>query len=253
MMNRCAPTGRGGFTLVEIMIALAIFAAVMIAIYSSWAAILRSSKVGLEAAADAQRQRIAIRALEDSLRSIQMFQENIRYYSFHADTSSEDATLSFVGHLPQSFPRSGNFGDQVVRRLTFTVEEGTNSGKVLVLRQNPILFETNVDEEENPLVLARNVSLFSLEFWGANSKDWEPEWLWTNQLPKYIRFTVGFAQPTRRTGQPAEVITRVVTLWSAAIPRGMQVGGGAPRGAPGGGGPGAGSPGGSGAATTRPQ
>ena len=52
---------RRAFTLVEIMLALAIFGAVMIAIYSSWSSILRGSKVGLEAAAEAQRSRVAVR------------------------------------------------------------------------------------------------------------------------------------------------------------------------------------------------
>jgi prepilin-type N-terminal cleavage/methylation domain-containing protein len=47
------------FTLVEILIALGILSMVLAAIYSSWTAILRASKVGLEAAAAVQRARIA--------------------------------------------------------------------------------------------------------------------------------------------------------------------------------------------------
>jgi len=113
--------------------------------------------------------------------------------------------------------------------LTFTVEPGTNATKNLVLRQNPLLFDPNIDEEENPLVLARNVRLFTVEFWGPNSKDWEVEWLYTNQLPKMIRFTLGFAQPNNKSiQQPAELITRIVPMSSLAIPRGMQVSGGPP-------------------------
>jgi type II secretion system protein J len=225
---RFGPPSRA-FTLVELMIAIAIFATVMIAIYSSWSAILRSSKVGLEAAAEAQRERMAVRVLEDSLRALQLFQENIRYYSFLADTSGDDAALSFVSHLPKSFPRSGNFGDQVVRRVTFTVEPGTNATKNLVLRQNPLLFDPNIDEEENPLVLARNVRLFTLEFWGPNSKDWEPEWLYTNQLPKMIRLTLGFSPRNNKSiSRTDDLITRIVPLTALAIPRGMQVSGGQP-------------------------
>ena len=217
------------FTLVELMIAIAIFATVIIAIYASWSSILRSVKAGSEATAEVQRQRMAVRALEDSLRGIRLFQENIRYYSFLADTSEEDAALSFVSHLPKSFPRAGDFGEQVVRRLTFTVEPGTNGAKNLVLRQNPLLFESSVDEEENPLVLARNVRLFTLEFWGPNSRDWEVEWLYTNQLPKLIRFTLGFAQPNARSiQQPADLVTRVIPVSSLAVPRGMQMPGGQP-------------------------
>ena len=226
MMNSYGTTRQRAFTLVEIMIAVAIFAAVMIAIYSSWSAILRGSRIGQEAAAEAQRSRVAVRALENSLMSLRMFLANIRYDYFSADTSGEFATLSFVAHLSRSFPRSGDFGDQVVRRLTFTVEPGTNSDNVLVLRQNPVLFETSADEEENPLVLARNVKEFTLEFWGPRSKDWEPEWLYTNQLPKLIKFTLGFGRPNQRVLKPEDVVTRVVSLAAIPVPLGVQTAGG---------------------------
>src|SRR5437763_1795490 len=88
------------FTLLEIMLALAIFAAVMIAIYSSWMSIVRGSTVGAEAAREAQRSRVAVRTLENSLVSLQMFQANMNYYYFLADTSGDFASLSFVARLP---------------------------------------------------------------------------------------------------------------------------------------------------------
>lgn len=231
-MKTLKAKARRGFTLVEIMIALAIFAGVMIAIYSSWSSILRGRKIGLEAAREAQRSRVAVRALENSLVSLEMFQANIKYFYFFADTSGDFASLSFVARLPKSFPRSGDFGDQVVRRLAFTVEPGTNSENVLLLRQNPILFDPSVDEEENPLVLGRNVRVFTLEFWGPRSRDWEPEWLYTNQLPSLIRFTLGFGQPNQKILKPEEVVTRVVTLSAVPIPPGLQNGGAAQAGLP---------------------
>jgi hypothetical protein len=228
-MNSYRTARQRAFTLVEIMIAVGIFIAVMIAIYSSWSAILRATRIGQEAAAEAQRSRVAVRALENSLMSLQMSLANIKYDYFSADTSGDFATLSFVAHLGKSFPRSGDFGDQVVRRLTFTVEPGTNSDNVLLLRQNPILFQTSADEEENPLVLARNVNEFTLEFWGPRSKEWEPEWLYTNQLPKLIKFTLGFGRPNERVRKPEDEVTRVVSLAAIPVPLGVQTAGGLQR------------------------
>src|SRR5205814_2813945 len=46
-----------GFTLVEILVAIGILALVLAAIFSSWTAILRASKTGLDAAAAVQRSR----------------------------------------------------------------------------------------------------------------------------------------------------------------------------------------------------
>src|SRR6266496_466769 len=232
VMNSRRTAWQRAFTLVEIMIAVAIFAAVMIAIYSSWSAILRGKRIGQDAAAEAQRSRVAVRALENSLMSLQMHLANIKYDYFSADTSGDFAALSFVAHLAKSFPRSGDFGDQVVRRLTFTVEPGTDSDNVLILRQRSILFQTSADEDDYPLVLARNVKEFTLEFWGPRSKDWEPEWLSTNQLPKLIKFTLSFGQPKQKVLAPEDVETRVVTVSAIPIPIGLQTGGAAQAGRP---------------------
>src|SRR6266478_8889824 len=125
------------FTLVEILIAIGILAMVLTAIFSSWTAILRASKVGLDAAAAVQRARIVMRTLEDSLLCAQSFGgQNQRYYGFIAENGSE-ASLSFVSRLPESFPRNRKFGDLHVRRVTFSVEPGPESGRQLVLRQQP--------------------------------------------------------------------------------------------------------------------
>ena len=112
---------RSAFTLVEMMIAIALFSMVLTAIYASWTAILRASKTGLEAAASAQRARVAVRVLEDSLGSAQSFAANLPYYYFDAE-NGDSPVLSFVARLSKAFPRSGKFGDLDVRRVTFSVE-----------------------------------------------------------------------------------------------------------------------------------
>ena len=146
--------GWRAFTLVEVLIAMAILSMVILAIYSTWMAILRATKTGQAAAAAVQRQRITLRALEDSLMSARLFAANWQHYAFVADTSGDFATLSFVARLPDTFPRSGRYGGLVVRRVTFAVETGSDSVNQLVLRQEPLLLEPDVDEQEHPLVLA---------------------------------------------------------------------------------------------------
>ncbi|HOW66635.1 MAG TPA: prepilin-type N-terminal cleavage/methylation domain-containing protein [Verrucomicrobiota bacterium] len=223
------------FTMIEVMIAIFIMSFIMAAIYSSWTAITRSAKVGLEAASRVQRSRMALRTIVDSLLSVQMFAQNLNYYSFIADTSSDFAYLSLAANLPQSFPRGGLYGDFTVRRVTFSVEPGDLSGNQLVMWQEPILMETNSADEVGPLVLASDISLFVLEFWDARAGEWIEEWLYTNQLPKLIRVTLGFGESGYR--QPQEIVSRVVALPAMAVPREYQVppASGAPR-------PGAGVP-----------
>jgi general secretion pathway protein J len=207
----------GAFTLVEILIAIGIFSLVLAAIFSSWTAILRSSKTALNVAASVQRSRISLRMLEDSLGSAQSFGANLPLYSFVAQ-NGDDAALSFVARLSEQFPRSGKFGEFDVRRLTFTIESAPDSTRQLVLRQSPILMEPDEDEQKHPIVLAKNVKGFEMQFWDTQKNDWVDTWdnAKTNQLPKLVMFTLKVADsPTDR--QAKEEITRIVSLPSVTV------------------------------------
>lgn len=234
-MNFTKPSRRRAFTLVEVMIAFAIFGILVAAIYSSWTLILRSKLVANEAAARVQRQRIAIRTLEDSLTCIQSFQASLGYYSFVVQ-NGEQPLLSFVARLPAGFPRNARFGDFNLRRLTFTLEPGPDSEKDLVLRQNPILMEIDSDEKAFPLVLARNVQDFVVECWDTNQMDWVEEWLDTNSIPSLLRISLVPGGSASYSGQgPGQVVTRVIATPTMMLPSFLQM----PRGGPGGpGGPG---------------
>jgi hypothetical protein len=95
-----------------------------------------------------------------------------------------------------------------------------------------LLFEPDVDETENPLVLARNIAMFHLEFWGPNSREWESEWPLTNQLPRLVRFSMAAAPPGATRVDAEDVVSRVAVLPAAVIAGGA--GGFAPPLQPGG-------------------
>lgn len=213
------------FTLVEVLIAMGILALVMTAIYASWAAVLRASKVGNTAADEAQRLRIARQAVEQSLASAVLFAGSLRYYSFEADTTDEKfASLSFVAHLPADFPGSGMFPNQPLRRVTFAVQPGTNnSPPSLVLRQASLLTPTNTPvDEAYTLTLTRQLAVFGVEFWSTNLNDWDVEWLPTNQLPKMLRVTLGFGGDGRSGGAPAMLVSSVISPGGQGVMRELQ-------------------------------
>lgn len=213
----------GAFTLVEVLLASAILAMVLTGIYASWTSILRGSKVGLDAAAEAQRTRTALRAIEEALSSAQLYSGNIRYYSFLADTSKDFAELSFVSRLPASFPGSGLFGEQVVRRVWFLVEQNAKGKNQLVLKQTPLLEAPESDAKPYSIVLAPNVNIFAIEFLDTNRWEWVSEWLYTNRLPKMARVAVSFGEKRHGPAKPEDTTIQTVLLSSAAIPRELQL------------------------------
>jgi prepilin-type N-terminal cleavage/methylation domain-containing protein len=221
------------FTLLEMLVAISIFSLVLVAIYSSWTAILRASKTGQRAAATMQRLRMVVRVLENSLGSATLFVQNYQYYGFVAQNGN-DPTLSFVARLSKDFPRGGNFGDFDLRRLIFSVEPGPDSSRQLVMRQIPIMMDLNsgsdnpliVDEKNHPVVLAKNVQEFKFLLWDPQQYDWVDEWKQTNQLPRGIVVTLRLADTSRR-GSAQEEITRIISLPATGVqviwemPRGM--------------------------------
>lgn len=217
-----ATRSRRAFTILEMMLAIAIFSLVIGAIYSTWTAVLRSAKVGADAATDLQRSRIASRTLQDALVSAVMFQANQRLYAFEVDTDGTFAGLSFVARLPSSFLGSGHFAGQEVRRLTFYVDSASSGVNELILEQRPLLQTNLAPEDLFTVVLAREVSQFEIELLDPR-KGWVDEWETTNQLPRQVRFALAFSQG-RSTSGDAGTTVRTVDIPAVTVLRQWQVG-----------------------------
>jgi prepilin-type N-terminal cleavage/methylation domain-containing protein len=239
------------FTLIEVMVAVMVFSMVIASIYATWALVMRATQVGKDATEQAQRQRVVLRAIGDALMGIESFQASQQYYWFMLK-NGDAPVLSFVSRLPETFPRSGKFvgaangKDASSRRVTFTLAAGGNDGeKDLVLRQNPVLMDMDDDEKQFPLVLARNVKLFTVEWWGTNQMnnqvEWSTEWddTQTNSIPQMLRVHLVLGANTMNgKAAPDFAATRIYTVPSQMMPAMVQrgVGGGLRGGFPPGGG-----------------
>ncbi|MGD0252035.1 MAG: prepilin-type N-terminal cleavage/methylation domain-containing protein [Verrucomicrobiota bacterium] len=229
-MNFTRPSRRGAFTLIEIMVAMAIFSIVIAAIYSTWTLIIRASQVGQHTAARAQRQRIALRTIEDSLTCVQSFQASMKYYDFVVQNGDQTG-LSFTARLPDIFPRNRKFvnpdlgRDFSLRRLTFTLEPGPGSEKDLVLRQTPVLMEMDPDERQTPLVLAHDVKKFTVECWDLRTMDWIDEWDTTNSIPTMVRISLALGGNANAGNTAPELaVTRIIAIPSVTLPSVLQIG-----------------------------
>jgi len=240
--------------MVEVMLAVAIFAGVIAAIYACWAAVLRGTRAALDAAADVQRGRITQRTIEDALGTAVLFAENARYYAFYGETDGDYGYLSFVSRMPDSFPGAGMFGDLKMRRVTFEVLPGEDQRMQLVMTQAPYLYATNADQQPYSLVLARNVKLFQVLFYdtnavtglatGGGAGQWVDIWPYTNRFPPKIQYALAFDSAAKESGAAPYVISGVVTLPSIGVDATIQslaatggtggAGGAGGRGGPGG-------------------
>ena len=213
-----------GFTILEVMIAIFIFALVLTAIYSTWFGILKGTKSGTNAAAAVQRSRIAMRALEDAFLTMTMFNDNLKHYWFITEANGDFSGVSFVARLPANFPGVGRYGDHIVRRVTFATQPSADGNYELVMNQAPMLMNTNTGAAEAySLVLAKDVSLFMLEYYDLQKGEWFTDWVNTNTLPKLIRITLGQGKSKSGNYAPQDIVTRVVAAGAQPV-MGVQMG-----------------------------
>jgi prepilin-type N-terminal cleavage/methylation domain-containing protein len=226
-LNQTSPARRSAFTLVEILLALGIFTILVAALYSTWILVIRATIVGKRTAAQLQRERVAMRAIEDSLTCIQSHQASIGYYLFNIQ-NGDQPLLNFTAYLPDTFPRTGEFEgstpegvpmDYRLRRLAFFIKQGQNGEKDLVLEQNPILMDLPPAEVNTPLILARNVNDFLIECWNTNTMEWDTTWDATNMLPPLVRVTLAFGDKNSGAGQ---IVTREISFPSGTMPTAVQ-------------------------------
>ena len=195
------------------MVSVAVFMLVMGSVIACWKCIINGKVIAENAAAAAQRARVGIQAVDDALTTAEVIANptSIPFYAFVADTSGKFAYVSMASHPPGDFPGSGLFGDNVMRRVTFDVEnvDGTNN---LVMNQSPIMEALNDQNTPYPIVLARDVSIFMLEFWSVQDDQWETSFDVTNQLPVMVRVTLGVGHPADNADVPYDLVVRTVAM-----------------------------------------
>ena len=162
---------------------------------------------------------LGLRTIEESLTCVRSFEADRQHYGFVAENNDE-GFLSFVARLPESFPRSGRFGDFDVRRVTFSIEPGPDSSADLVLRQVPLLMDMDIDEKEHPIVLAKNVKKFEMEFWDTRGSQWLDEWTLTNALPAMVKVTLEFGDDSG--SRMHQEVTRVIAIPALIVPAAWQ-------------------------------
>lgn len=225
---------RSAFTLLEVLVAIFIFSIVIAAICSTLVLVLRATAIGRVAAARAQRQRVTLSTIENSLMCVQSFQASPQYYSFIVQNGDEPM-LSFAARLPAVFPRNGKFfnpdlgRDFKLRRVTFSLEPGVNRQYNLVLRQKPILTDMDPVEQSDPLILAQNVKSFTISCWDTNQSEWVTEWDNTNDLPPMVMIGLALGGDNNDNSSEADsqrTIIRAFSLPSSMMPKAVQLGAG---------------------------
>ena len=199
------------FSMIELVVAISLLIMMFGTLYSSWAAILQSTRTGSEAAANVQRERVTVQHVADALAGAVMVEDGEDWYRFRADTWSDHSSLSFVQRIPEN---SRKPSAQSFRRVSFSVKPSSNGREwELVRRETPVNQAPKATPVE-PQELVRRVRLFKVELLDANG-EWKTRWSGEGRLPRRVRISVAVG-----SGDPKDVRVREVSLMSTAITHG---------------------------------
>jgi hypothetical protein len=76
---------------------------------------------------------------------------------------------------------------------------------------------------EFPLVLARDVTKFIVEYSDPKTGDWLSEWNASNTLPREVRITLGLGRLDSFSSHPQDVMVGVVALPALPVPQQWQM------------------------------
>jgi type II secretion system protein J len=214
---------RNGFTLVEAIVAVAILGMVSFMMFRSLLSVLDATQIGAEAADHVQRERVAIKTVEDGLRGMVYYEQNQGMYALTVNRDPDAPSYSFVSRVPPNYIGSRDFKGQTLRRLQFSVEY-INDKRALILEQSHVM---RAPDGEEPLpvvrsVLAPDLAVFIMHFWSTSAEDWIDEWTETNSLPSRVKVEMALTRMDGGLIQLSNVLKREVVIHSVSITKNNQ-------------------------------
>ena len=195
-----------GFTLPEVITSVAIFSMVILMVYSCWATVLRATESSALAAESAQRERMAMKAIEEALDGASWYEARLED-PLELDADIQFSRLKIISRVPPGFWGESALAKYPVRRIEFVTESTDSDAAQLVMIQRPLL--TDMDSRQvHRTVLLPKVEEFTIEVQPSRPKNpdqWETAWGRTNRapggLPARARVSIGAVEkfPRRKT------------------------------------------------------
>ena len=217
MPFRHSHRSQAGFTLLEVLLAVAILGMLMTAVYSTWSAALNSWRRGSDVSEAFQRERVVMDALMELTKSAVFFAPSASLYAFIATKNPGlGDSISFVtasdAYLPPSETISAG-----MRRVIISLEQDQYRRTYLAIVNEPALRPDDDKTLAPPQahVISMDVSAFTVRYRDPRDGSWSDKWEEDQFPPSAVEYTVAFGERDGRV--PPVVVTRAVDIPVAAF------------------------------------
>jgi len=222
-MSQARQRSAAGFSLLEVVLAVAMLGIVVMSVSVTWNAALNGWRRTAGMADVFQRERVIMNAISDLSQSVVFYRVDGGLYDvIGAKNASLGDSISFVtasdAFLP---PSAGNLGG--LRRVTLTMAQDLYGRPYLGIRNRSALGPEE-DDREPAAVLSAEVTGLQIRYWHPRQNAWQDKWEEKSLIPSIIEFTVTFADADSRSAGVS--VTRQVELPTALYS--MQTSGAAP-------------------------
>jgi len=188
---------RAGFTLLEVLIALAIFGAAFAIVGAAFFATTRSWSRGSAALESLHEGDFLMDQIVAALRSAAWFRTGRGQYGFtlvNEERRHPADRISWVASGSALMPPDSPYR-RGLHRITLSIEDNAEGEPTLAARASPPFLDDDGLEEPEPWFLGAGVRGLDCRIWDGEAEDWIDEWEHTNRLPTRVEVSLYFDPP----------------------------------------------------------
>ncbi len=207
---------RGGFTLLELLVAMVILVIAMSIAFQAFSGTIRGWKRGSEVIDGIKHGDFAMTQLVKALRSTIYFYNSRKTYAFKIEKENSDGfpadSISFVTSSSAFIPKNSPFSSGP-HRIRLFVGPADSGGSALFATPMPAVVDDEAYEDEynsEPLLVSRAIQGMEILLWDKETEDWVEDWEKENSIPERIRIVL-FVASENEDEEPIE-FTRILEI-----------------------------------------
>ncbi len=199
---------RAGFTLIEVLVAVAIMALAFAIVWSTFTAAAGGWQRGAKLLDQLHQGDYVMEQLVMALRSAAFFSNRPDKYGFRLEESgggeSSRDTISWVTSGMAFLPPDSHLANGL-HRLEFSLDSDDRGRPAVAIRAwSHLADEEESDVKGEPWFVSTEVKGFRCRTYNAEDEKWEHEWENTNSIPRLVEVTL-YLQPLEDYAEPQKL------------------------------------------------